>query len=474
MATLGGLSRFTDAGRQRPYLTGGRLFNPTSGRPLYSGPAGEPGYGGGQGPFSSYWQMPDGTDAWWFQTTTPDPGNQTALAILPALPGVPPLDWDYAFNAVKATGATDDQAHTAVAIMTAETGRLWSFHGQEGPGVDRIGLFGIELMVHPEYVGQNLYNITNNVAAAWAASNGWANFAIWGTYTNGAYVQYLPGQPKGPPKGSIIPPVLKAAGGNIEAIVDSVVDAAAGVLNFVLGPVAGFAKRVLHDLFGPLDTITSALYKGVLDAFNWTESRFVDATHFAEGLFTDARNGIADIVHFAIGVVDAAWRAAVSVVDASWRFAVGVVDGAWRDGVAAVDAAWRFSVGVVDAAWRDAVGLVDVAWRDAVNVVDTAWRDGVSIVQGAFDGFVRDVFDPLKTLADHWFNDVLNGAETVIADVKKVEKWIAKLAELSFDDVTTWGQDLVSISPANVGQWVADTRSVLADQVLPHVSTLGR
>lgn len=54
------------------------LVNPETGRTAYSGPNGEPGYGGPQ-PGAVSWQDPSGKTVWYMPGAAPDPGNVQAL-----------------------------------------------------------------------------------------------------------------------------------------------------------------------------------------------------------------------------------------------------------------------------------------------------------------------------------------------------------------------------------------------------------
>lgn len=55
------------------------ITDPSTGRLEYSGPQGQPGYGGPQ-PGSAQWTMPDGRTAWYFPNAAPSQGNIAGLA----------------------------------------------------------------------------------------------------------------------------------------------------------------------------------------------------------------------------------------------------------------------------------------------------------------------------------------------------------------------------------------------------------
>ena len=55
-----------------------RLLNVQTGRPMFTGPNGEAGYGGPQAGAQS-WTMPDGIKAWYVAGTSPSQGNVEAL-----------------------------------------------------------------------------------------------------------------------------------------------------------------------------------------------------------------------------------------------------------------------------------------------------------------------------------------------------------------------------------------------------------
>jgi len=58
----------------------GRIVNPQTGRPAYTGPEGQPGYGAPQpGQNLTSYTMPDGTQVWYDPNAAPDSGNLAAL-----------------------------------------------------------------------------------------------------------------------------------------------------------------------------------------------------------------------------------------------------------------------------------------------------------------------------------------------------------------------------------------------------------
>lgn len=83
---------------------------------------------------------------------------------------------------------------TAVAIALAESGGDPNAHGDTtlGSGTGSFGLWQIYLDAHPEYANVNLYDPSENAAAAYAiyvqAGN---SFTPWSTFNNGAYQAYL-------------------------------------------------------------------------------------------------------------------------------------------------------------------------------------------------------------------------------------------------------------------------------------------
>lgn len=74
-----GVANYMTSGAPAPTTpTAQGLVDPTTGRPAWTGPNGEPGYGGPQ-PGALAFQMPDGRVAYYIPGTPPSPGNVAAL-----------------------------------------------------------------------------------------------------------------------------------------------------------------------------------------------------------------------------------------------------------------------------------------------------------------------------------------------------------------------------------------------------------
>jgi hypothetical protein len=83
---------------------------------------------------------------------------------------------------------------TAVAIALAESGGDPNAHGDTniGSGTGSVGLWQINLDSHPEYANVNLYDPSENAAAAFSIyTQRGRSFTAWSTYTGGQYQSFL-------------------------------------------------------------------------------------------------------------------------------------------------------------------------------------------------------------------------------------------------------------------------------------------
>src|SRR5579859_6631813 len=95
-------------------------------------------------------------------------------------------------------GFSGNDLVTAVAIALAESGGDPQQYNPEikarggtPPGYGSYGLWQIYRKMHPEFASWNLYDPNQNAAAAYSVYQA-QGFAAWSTYTNGAYLKYLP------------------------------------------------------------------------------------------------------------------------------------------------------------------------------------------------------------------------------------------------------------------------------------------
>lgn len=82
---------------------------------------------------------------------------------------------------------------TATAIAIAESGGDPQAHnpGSATDHEDSYGLWQINILAHPNYNKARLYDPNYNAQAMYTISNGGTNWNPWGTYTSGAYKQYM-------------------------------------------------------------------------------------------------------------------------------------------------------------------------------------------------------------------------------------------------------------------------------------------
>lgn len=83
---------------------------------------------------------------------------------------------------------------TATAIAIAESGGDPLKHNPGNGTTDKedsYGLWQINILAHPNYNKAQLYTPSYNASAMNDISNGGANWNPWGTYTSGAYKQYM-------------------------------------------------------------------------------------------------------------------------------------------------------------------------------------------------------------------------------------------------------------------------------------------
>jgi len=472
-------------GIQPPYTFGGTLFDPSTGRPAWTGPDGEGGFSTPQLYQLSY-QMYDGRVAFYWPGEYISDANLVTLGIEQFLPGVTLPSYLYLFAKLSALGASTFQAQVALAIIRAESGDNWSAHNRNIPIEDSIGLAQINLIAHPQYTGTNLYNIDANLAAMRDVSSGFTDWTPWTTYNDGTYLQYLPAGALGP---TTPPPQASGGtgagggGGGGSGPVRQLLD---GLIDDILGGVSVFGWHPGNDLKGVFDPVADwidsavrTLYGAALDVYHWADQQIVALAHYAEGLITDAIKLVQEFAVFVVGLGETAWRDAIAAASDALTFGLRLVDQAWKDGVAAVDAAWRGGVAVVDAAWRAGVAAEHALWTgavdaehalwsaavtaehalwsaavDAVQALDTfalgvehglwtaaldaehtLWNDAVAGVDAAWKAFVSDIFDPLQTEFGKLFGDAFAVGSVAVSVVTQVIQWLEWLATQSFSDV---------------------------------------
>ena len=90
----------------------------------------------------------------------------------------------------KNAGFTGTDLVTAVAVALAESGGNAMAYNPNDPG-GSYGLWQIDLGLHPEFQGENLYDPQTNANAAYSVwqRQGWEG---WSTYKNGNYKLHLP------------------------------------------------------------------------------------------------------------------------------------------------------------------------------------------------------------------------------------------------------------------------------------------
>jgi Lysozyme like domain len=455
------------------------LFNPVSGHPLFSGPNGEPGYGG---PVlnSVSWIMPDGRRAWWHPGDQWDESNRVALGL-----DVGPvaqdggIGYDGAFAAAQSVGADNASADTAAAISLAESGGHWSDHNSNpGTGDDSIGLWQINLRAHPQYRNVNLYNIAQNAEAMRSISVNFLNWTPWSTYNSGAYRKFLRGaggvgQTTGPP------PAPSSSEGPVERLID-------GLLHYIPDiPLIGGAIRdgvraVLHPIAAAIDAAIALIVSGVSDAVTlahtladevladaeqlynsavkyadtglhalatFVAGLIADAVHTAEAfasfivgavetvardLVNAAVSGLTDVIDFGIGAL----RTVISDVQSGLTDALNFGIGALRTVIDTVQAGLTDALHLVDAAWREAVAVVDAAWREGLSALETVLRDAIGAVDSAWQAFVRDVFGPVEVELRHWFDDVLTPLQWLFDAAGKLRRVITWVVTNALDEAT--------------------------------------
>jgi Lysozyme like domain len=457
----------------QPYV----LYNPISGRPLYSGPNGEPGFASPPLEPHQLWTMPDGRVAYWHPGDASDNGNQVALGEAVTLFINDGIGYDGVFAAITRQGAPPDRADIMAAIAMAESGAHWGDHNLNyATGDDSIGLWQINLMAHPQYRPINLYNIDANAAAAADVSGRFTDFSPWTTYRNGAFRLFLRGsnQPTPGPAPSPAPPPPSASHGPIRTLVDNLIGQLPDPSIFGYHPRDSIQSIAdgMADLLDAGIALIDAAWRAAVAAVDaaWRAGlRVVDAAwrlgvsavdaawrftvgivdaawRLAVGALRDAidfglhlvdlawRAGVAGVealVHFLVGIVDAAWRVAVGALSDAVNFGIKLVDAAWRAGVAAVEASLHFLVGLVDAAWRAAVSIVDAAWREGLRVTESLLRDAIGLVDAAWRAFVHDVFDPLEREFRHWVDDVLGPIEPLLHALGQLGDWVIAAAKVA-------------------------------------------
>ena len=94
----------------------------------------------------------------------------------------------------RSAGLSGQAVAYAVAIALAESGGNPKAHNP-GNGTtdieDSYGLWQINILAHPEYTAQKLYDPAGNALAMFLISSSGTNWNAWGTYTSGAYRNYL-------------------------------------------------------------------------------------------------------------------------------------------------------------------------------------------------------------------------------------------------------------------------------------------
>lgn len=90
-------------------------------------------------------------------------------------------------------GFSSSDAVTAAAVAMGESGGCpGAYNGGNPPGAESsYGLWQINIKANPSFASSNLYDPATNAAAAFTlfSAGGWG---LWGAYTNGSYLAYLP------------------------------------------------------------------------------------------------------------------------------------------------------------------------------------------------------------------------------------------------------------------------------------------
>jgi Lysozyme like domain len=118
--------------------------------------------------------------------------NSSAQNIVPSSGKL--TDVQIAQYAVTAGLATYISIATAVAVAIAESQGNVQAHNP-GNGTtdieDSYGLWQINILAHRQYTGTQMYDPSQNAAAMVAISSNGVNWGAWGTFTSGAYQQYM-------------------------------------------------------------------------------------------------------------------------------------------------------------------------------------------------------------------------------------------------------------------------------------------
>ena len=146
-------------------------------------------------------------------------------------------------------GGNPGDADTMAAIAMAESSGRLTAHAYTDRE-DSRGLWQVNVYAHPNYEQVDLYNPQVNARAAVAIRRG--GLQNWSTYTNGAYLAYLPGGSSSAASGSIRERPISSTGVK-----------AAGVFGG-LGGIESAAQSAWHDIVGviegPITLIKAALW----------------------------------------------------------------------------------------------------------------------------------------------------------------------------------------------------------------------
>ena len=221
-------------------------------------------------------------------------------------------------------------------------------------------------------------------------------------------------------------------------------------------------------------TLTSYVGGLIRGAINTAEQLVTGAEHLAE-------QGLRDLVSFVGGLIrDAEHLADVAVRDAEHLADTAVHDLANVTGGLIRDAEHLAADGITEAEHLASVGLHDLESvtaaliHDAEHAAEQLAHDLVDGVDSAWRAFVRDVFDPLKADADHWFGDVLKGADRALHVIEAAAGWLEWLITLPFDEAVSGVQELLSIAEQGPAHVIATAVEDARQLVLPHAGSLGR
>jgi Lysozyme like domain len=496
-----------------------RLYNPYTGRPLLSGPNGQPGYGTAQ-PQADSWVQPDGVRVWFYDTSTPDPNNRVALGLDVSSPNDPGIGYQGAYEAAVRHGASTlprsasnvvcpqggggrvpegtSQADLFAAIAMAESSAHWSDHNNNSrTGDDSIGLWQINLRAHPQYRAVNLYNIDANAQAASEVSGNWQNACPWSTYSSGAYLQYLG---KGSaPVGATAPPPPPPPGhtGVVRQTVDDFVrqlpnpsifgyhprDSLQSALDAVANVVDDWIDNLAHDIQGAI-TFATNLGKSILGqaeslvtgAEHLAETGLTDLAHFTEGLIVGAENvaatGLRDAERFLESLVTDAEHIAAAGLDSLARFTEGLIVDAEHAATAGLDDLAHFTEGLI----TDAEHIAEAGVREAEHLAEA----GIADVEHVAESLAHDAEGAAETLARDLVHEVDSAWRAFVTDVfdplkNEADRLFHDLAPLGADvlgDLVKLGDWIVAaahvlfITPLEVAETVADISS---DEVLAAV-----